>query len=362
MYNVIPYHEKYDAEIRALLRITVSSDISLALEREPNYSYGTHIQCEQPEVYIVIIENKVKAVCNLGFRRVWINGQIESVRYLCDLRIHPDQQKTSLFKEVGKFLTNLMKDDPFPAQTVVFSDNRPMIKLAKKSIRNNGVLPVYHFIDHIENFIVPFDKKAAKKEFPTIRKAQLSDIGRLQVFYDAFGKSKPYHPYYDFSSLSAPYFRDCDITDFLIAERDGAIVGCLGVWDLKNIKQTRIVSYSFRFRLLRPFYNLFARIANRVLLPPAGSVLGYLNIHAVAVLDGDCAVFSDLLDAVMRYYVAGSEMNSVLCSLVKSDPLLPVLTVKRNAFRTQGNYYLCNRSTELPSGLEGGGYLEAARI
>ncbi len=363
MTEIIPYQPTYDAEIRALLKLTVSSDISLALEREPDYMYGTHIQCERPEVYLALVDGKVMAVCNVGFRRVWINGKIEWGRYLCDLRVHPDKQKSMLFMRMGKFLTDLMRTDEFPAQTVIFSDNAPMIKLAEKSKRNNSVMASYHFVEHIENFILPYDKKASKKQLQGIRKANDSDIPRLQAFYDEIAKERSYMPYYDFSALHNPYFRDCNISDFLIAERDGAIIGLLGVWDLKGIKQTRVASYSNRFKLVRPFYNLYARLTNRVLLPKAGSVLRYLYLHTIVVKDGDRAVFSDLLDGVSKHCMDGVMYDSWLCSLLERDPLLPVLTAKRNAFRTRGNYYLCNTKVDIDAEyLENGGYLEGARI
>lgn len=366
MIKILPYKPEFEEGIKALCRIPVSGNISLALEREPSYLKGAHIQCEKPEIYVVIDGNtsKVWAVFNIGSRRLWYQNQIMSVRYLCDLRIHPEKQQSSVLYIIIKKFRKLTAKDLLPAQTIVFADNHKMIAIIKKlSLRKRASqLPYYHFIGGLVTYMFGFNPQKEKKGNLTIRQAKYDDIETIQSFFDEESPKTKFYPYYNFRELQKPYYSDLNINDFFLAFNETELVGVCGVWNQKEIKQTRILDYSTLYKLIKPIYNLLAPLIGNIKLPAKGSTLNYLNLHSVLIKEKNPAVFQKLVNRI-EYVYKDEGYDYLLCSLSEKDSLAKVLHAKRYVRKIKGNYYLVNDGIPIADDLTNKGfYLEGARI
>ncbi|MGB1220745.1 MAG: hypothetical protein ACPG43_04355 [Alcanivoracaceae bacterium] len=82
-----------DAAILTLVRRTPQPGrMVLNFEREPAFFDGAEVTCEQPDVWVAQLpdgDEDVIAVFNIGYRRVFVNGEPRSIRYAHDLRIDP---------------------------------------------------------------------------------------------------------------------------------------------------------------------------------------------------------------------------------------------------------------------------------
>lgn len=349
MMEIIPYTDSLEEGIKLLCKIPVSGTISLALEREPLYFRGSQVQCEKPEVFVAYeaLKNKVWAVYNVGKRRLWINGNIEWVRYLSDLRIHPDKHGSSLLYRISRHFEKISEGDLWPAQTIVFSDNHRMLRMIRKraQMRKSASLPYYHFAGTLITHLCPFNLKNPPKTNAQIRKATLSDVADMQIFADTQNSKINYAPYLDFFQLNSAHHHGLNIDDFFLAIENGRIIGICGIWDQNHFKQTRIVSYHPVLSMIRLFYNLLRKIGSGTPLPKSGSILKYLNLHSIIVENRNPEIFRQLIYSMVSVF-KNQKYDYWMCSLSENDPLTEVFNAIHSR-NIKGNYYLVNRSADI---------------
>lgn len=364
--SILPYAPTHDAGIRDLCRIPVSGHISLALEREPNYYAGASIQCATPEVYVCLraADGLVCGVFNIGYRRLFYQGQAVQVRYLCDLRIHPQHQRTSLFYRIVRFAHALgLCTQGLPAQTVVFADNETMVDMINsRAKRRSTGIPYYHYCGRLVTNMLTLRRPLPYPAALSVRRAVPADGSLMRAFWQAEGAQINYCPYYDFERLGEAYYWGLSASDFFLAYEDGELVGICGTWDQRPLKQTRILGYSAAYRTLRPWYNAYARWAGKPTLPKAGAVANYLGLHSILVRGRAPHIFAALLSAVTAA-VRDSGAEYLLFALAERDPLQALVNTLPNKRQMYGNYYLVNDGAPLPDDLQNDWfYIEAARI
>jgi hypothetical protein len=91
-----------------------------------------------------------------------------------------------------------------------------------------------------------------------------------------------------------------DLGDFHVALRDGAVVGCLAVWDQRSFKQAVVRDYKPWLRCLRPFTNPVKRLTGEPRLPAPGQQLKCAFVSHLAVDGDDPEVARSLLAAANR--------------------------------------------------------------
>ena len=118
-----PARPEDSAALEALFRATpMVGAITLGLERGPDFFDGAAVQCEEPEVYIV----REGAACwASGTRRVFVNGRPARVRYLSDMRIHPDHQGGLVLARGFRYIREhiMAGDDRYVVRGITEQDN-----------------------------------------------------------------------------------------------------------------------------------------------------------------------------------------------------------------------------------------------
>ena len=357
MISLVPYHPRLDEGIRALFQISMPADIAISLEREPCYYTACKIQCEDPEVIVAIEADMVWAVANIGYRSVWYKGEVVKVRYLSDLRIHPQKQKSRLLLLIVNEVYEKLCQEKLPAQTVIFTDNKVMLKVIKKNLKG----PRYHQIGGLTSFIFPVRKRRKLHADFKIWKASNEDIPILQRFFNYHGSKIDYFPAYNFNQLNTAYYHHLDIHDYYLVFEGADLVGCTGIWDIKAMKQTRIAFYSDKMRLIKPFYNIYSMLTKGQPLPQEGSILNYLYLHSILIRNRDPNIFDHLLAYIMNDL--DGKHSTLFCALSDKDPLQEVLRKNKKSIKNKGLYFLVSHKDSLDIELHPEYfYLEAARI
>ena len=353
-------------DICRLFRIPFSGGISLAMEREPDYFLGARIQYEQPEAYVCRdrANNRIAACFSVGKRNVFLNGRKTLLRYHSDLRIDPDYQKTSvLFDVCFYFKEHIALLEGF-SQTIIFADNEVMNTLINFNShkRLRSIVPFY--IPHgqyVTHTIALGKRKILKNSSYGIRQAKKEDILPMQRFFDEEAGLKQFYPCYDFSKMLSDYYCGLTPENYFMAFDNDQLVGIVGIWDQQNIKQTRVVKYSNRLRLLKPFINALNSIYGGFLLPNEGAKLNSVILHTIVIKNNSSEIFRQLCEAVYRY---GQKQNYeyMLCGLDERDSLNEIFKgyAKREV---RGTHYLVSYDDNCLQKINKGiFYLEAARI
>jgi hypothetical protein len=362
------YQATDDDGAKALCRIPVSGNIVLSLEREPNYYAGAYLQCEEPAVY-VCRDTETGRVCglfNVGWRRVYVNGQVQRQQYFSDLRIDPDYQKSRLFFQIIRYAMNagLIPKGETVAATIVFTDNTLMQTMIQKR-QGNSRFPAYHKAGDYTTQIISLAARRNPFKLPPqyfVRKASVQDIPMMQAFADTEAPSKQAYPYYNYADLGKAYYAGLKIENYYLAFEKERLVGICAVWQQKAIKQTRIMGYSRLYALARPIANIWARLRGNITLPTEGSLLNYFYVHNVLVAQNEPFIFSALLHALYHDYRRGA-FAYFMVGLFSDDALMTVFKTVKNKRTVGGTFYWVNDGLSPEAFLDGRQtYVEIGRI
>ncbi|MFP1682999.1 hypothetical protein ACLD0W_10825 [Alloalcanivorax sp. C16-1] len=310
-----PARQDDNGAILALLESTPQEGaVSLNFERRPDYFQGARVSCEEPDVWVAsprLEPERVDAVYNVGWRQLWVNGRVRPVRYAHDLRIAPDCRNGMLLHRLFRTLRAQLTPGEW-MRTVILRDNRA--SLATVASGRAG-LPVYYPCGTIEtSLIYTRPRRAGTPADVTVRRTGRGDELEMSALLAREGARKQFFPWGAAEQLAGD--------GFLGVWRGERLMGLLGYWDQKAIKQTRVLGYRGGRGWWRPFYNLHSRVRGGFRLPPPGGYLSYLSLHTVAVADNDPFWLQCLLDqAVADFH---GRYDALVCGFFLDDPLAAV--------------------------------------
>lgn len=296
--------------LEALFAATpMGSRIRIGFERDPDYFAGARVQTEELCVR-AFFETCGRAVgmFSAGSRRVWVDGEME-MRYLSDLRIHPEWQGSSLLARGFR----LMRQEVFRpgewAQTLVLEDNLRALELLTS---RRGGLPEYRPAGRYVSRLLPSQQIDSDSGIH-VRRATIEDLGRMQELLDASARRRSFACLVDLADLGKATWRDVAVFDFLVAEKHGKIVGMMGLWDQSGFQRLRIHGYSRAVAALRPVWNLLGGMP----LPEAGHIIPLCKTTGIACEDDDPRI----LRAMLAMTLAGNSGRLLLAGCSAEDPL-----------------------------------------
>lgn len=352
----------------AILRLMDSAPqpgaVTLNFERRPNFFHGAAVSCEQPDVWIARKPDEdgddLAAVFNIGWRRVFVNGEERRVRYAHDLRLAPRYRGGLLLHRMFRRLRRILEQGEW-MQTVILEDNLDSINTVGSG---RAGLPVYYPCGRIETSLLYTRRRPVRLPADVdIRPARQADLPAMQAFLRDQGARKQFFPACDLAGLTTgdPYYRNLGVEDFLVVESGGRLLGMLGTWDQKAFKQTRVVRYAPGMNVLRHAYNLHSLLRGGMRLPPAGGTLSYLSLHSILVRDNDPDILRCLLDFCIDHF--HERYDALVCGFFRDDPLRRVPAAHRRQL-LHSRHYLVSFDGDPRDRLDAGRipYVDVARL
>lgn len=305
-----------DDRLRRLLRDNAMPGwVEMIIEREPSYFVGQNwfgrdwaVLAEEGSDLIGMYAASVLPVC--------VNGAVESLGYLGGLRVQTaHRQRIRHLREGYASIRRLM-----PATTslpwwftVVATENEVARRLLESGARG---LPRYRAIGSYATYAVAATRGRSRALW---RSLQPGELPSLLAWHRQLAARQHLTPVLDEQSLKRIG------TDGVWLCTDGdAFVGMAVLWNQSAFKQVVARRYRGALRWLRPAYNVYARLARRVVLPAHGTALGqsfiaFLTLAPEAVTDRGTA--RDLLADLL------SKCSTPVAALGLHDehPLLPAL-------------------------------------
>ena len=317
--------ERDDPDLRRLLRENpIPGSISLSFEREPCYFDASHVEGEFHQT-IVARESDSGAVIAFGNRSVrplFVNGRIQEIGYMSQLRVHPKYGKGMYLARglAGGFrkYRELHADGraPFYLMSVI-EDNLSARRLLTSSL--HGYPQVREYTRLFTYAVYPMRRKRDLPLPPSMRIVRGEDA-YAQAIVNCLNRNnacKQFAPYWTCDSL----FRLClSPADFFLALEGGHVVGCLACWDQSAFKQTVVRGYSGSLRRWRRVINFFSRFGILPYFPEPNSTLRHSYACHLAIDDDNRAIFDALLRNVYNYNLE-QKYSYFMIGLAESNPL-----------------------------------------
>jgi len=369
-FLVRPATDADNLALCALSKVPIAGQISLSLERCPDYFAGARIQNEDVEINLICDRSdggRIAAVFGTGSRWLYVGGTPRPVRYLSDVRILPDYQGLRLLKMINNHIVDRETSQPgATVHSVMFSDNDAMLGVIRRRQPNGRGRNRYlwfHDAGVYRTSAVSLAGGERRHDYRyEIRRAAAGDVETMQRFFEAEAPGKELFPHYRFDRLGEPHYRGLAIQDYFLAFDGGELVGITGTWDQQAFKQTRITGYSGVLRWARPAANALSWAITGFALPPAGTELRYFYLHTIVTRSNSVTVFQDLVEHIYANHRRREHMY-FLAGLFTHDPLIAVLDSFRSRRDiTAQHYQVGAEEPDNPFAPDTPMYVEAARL
>lgn len=323
-----------DPAIRRLLANNpVPGQVTLTYEREPNYFLGCATMGRFSQVLVARHQSsgEVAAVATRTTRPLFVNGEIEEVGYIGQLRVDERFRGRWLVSGGFRYFHHLHADGRVAGYiTTIIAGNAEAQGILVERARRH--FPVYREVDRVCTLAIILRKPARLASCVLRRQstsrithhASRTDLPAIINFLHQHGSTKQFFPVFseaDFAGSATTL--DFRAEDFVIARQNGQIVGVMGLWDQSRYKQTMVRAYHGSLRWLRPFYNGWLRFSGARPLPPPGQPIHFAYASFVCVAQNNPDTFGILLQYVYNLAVARGYAYLML-GLSTRDPLLAV--------------------------------------
>jgi hypothetical protein len=322
-FEVSLARESDDLQIRRLLHDNpVPGKISLIYQKEPSYFQASSIANRQTISIVIKNNNKIVAVLTIGIRDVYLNGKIQRVGYLNNLRLDKKYQGQKILKVGFDFLKKMHPemDVPFYYSTII-ADNKKVLNILSQS-RERGLQFVDYGNYYTKAIILNQKKKTINKSYHVIRGSE-DNLAEIVNFLNQEGKKKDFFYNYKIEDFKNNFLRDFDIKDFFVALEGDKVIAVMGLWDQNNFKQNVVTSYNGLFKLYK-LYNFVSPVFSLPRLPDVGQKLNFAYLSFVVIRDNNPDIFAGLLKAVYNNAINKDYLYLVL-GFHEKDKLLSVL-------------------------------------
>lgn len=327
-----------DPAIRRLLANNpVPGQVTVTYEREPDYFLGCGTMGRFCQVLVARHQSsgEVAAVATRTTRPLFINGQIEEVGYIGQLRVDERFRGRWVVSGGFRYFHHLHADGRVAGYiTTIIEGNAQAQGLLVERARRQ--FPLYREIDRLCTLAIILKKPdrlrgvwcAGRENFTRstfeICPVSPADLPAIAAFLRQYGAAKQFFPVYtedDFCHSSTTL--GFHLEDLMLARQQGEIVGVIGLWDQSSFKQTIVRAYSGLLRRFRPLYNSWLRLSGARPLPSPGQPIHFAYASFICVAENDPDIFGILLQNVYNLAVE-RDYAYLMVGLSTRDPLLGV--------------------------------------
>jgi len=321
---------EYNEEMLAiLLESPMESDgLSMCLDRSPNiYSVPT-LFFKEYKAYGFFMDKQLVGYGMICQKELYVNGEKTLVGYFANLYVKKEARKLGwlykaskpLFEEISK-LTNIGF-----ASTV--KGNRATETMIGRKIAKFPLMPHSEFIGMqvVHNLIITFKKRQktkSKGQKLVIRRGKEEDLKTISTLLDNEYRTRLFGVVMDEENLrklidTRP---DFEIENYWLAELNGRIVGVCSAWDIKSIRQVRIMAYRKKFKWVYGIYSILGPILGFPKLPRPGQPFREIIVNDFATENRDPVI----LEAMLRHVYNDAKKhgyNMIELGSYVGDPML----------------------------------------
>ena len=336
-----------DAALRArMAQDAMEGAISVSFRREPSYFAACRLQGEKTQV-VKCVERESGEIIGMGSRSTapaYVDGVERRIGYLSDLRLARERRSGTLLARGYRYFRQLHAADPVALYTTVIYEGNQAATQAL--VGGRAGLPLYRDWGRLLTPALHLDLPVRQAKLPGVELERGSDgtLPEIAAFLNRWWREKQFAPVFRAEDVGRGRYAGLAARDFFLARRNGRIVASLAAWDQSALRQTHVERYTAALRLLRPAYNVLAKLTPLKPLPATGERIPYVYLACIAAEQNDVALFRLLLRAALEELRHGA-WHYAIAGLHESDPLAAALGELR-AIAAAGRLYVVHFADE----------------
>lgn len=320
-----------DADNAALLDlfgdVPMRGDLVLATQRSPDFFSLYRMQRVDPVVYVGDAEQGLMGMCTALIRDGWLDGRVQKVGYLGDLRIRFDRSRAfpRFFGEYFEALCERTGCSQY--YTSLLASNRAAINALTKKRKGRTKQPHYELLRPFTTVSVQLTWKPKRSTNVPVTSATEADLPAITALLHEDHQRRAFGYRFDDGELQhrLAHWPGFSLNDVMVAkDTSGAIVGVASIWNPTPVKRFEVRAYNGSMRWVKRGYNTAASVLRWPKLPEPGHEFRYAYLCNVSVKGDDARVFRALLEEAYRR-LHGTGLHFFSFDLGEGDPLWPAV-------------------------------------
>ncbi|HNW97693.1 MAG TPA: hypothetical protein PKK00_04690 [Bacteroidales bacterium] len=329
IYSFKEIGNEYNREMLELLHQSPieAKNFSICFDREPDIFKMANLKYHPAEYTGFFKGSKLIGFALIGYYNAYVNGKPQKVFHFSNFFIQKDERKKFVFFKAFKVIYKNVFDNSDLGYAVVLQGNKNAESLIGRENTGNTNYPYSSIINTLDarSIMIMFRKKTDTAFH--VRKATTADIDSIVELLQKEFSERIFAPYVDKqvfqdNLLSRP---DFGIENYYVAEKDDIIHGVCAAWDCGSFKQSRIIKYNSRFKVIKNIYSIMAALFGFTSLPKTSEAFKEVHITDYAVNERNpkimkallCKVYNDYRDLKYNTIIFGSYKNDELLKSVK---------------------------------------------
>ncbi|MDX1692142.1 MAG: hypothetical protein R3208_00145 [Ketobacteraceae bacterium] len=291
----------------ALFRsVSMPSDLILTEEREPDFFALRKLHSGTP--YTIVLEDKsdnlaeqerIAGCCSVVVRKGWLNGEIKSIGYLCDLRMAERFRSGKVFPQsISIFIDYIKRQEPVDVFYFSIMRSNASAQYAQR-MANASLITPYHMVNlQVLNRAIP--------QTLEVNQLQDSDIPELAAFLGKQARKRAFGFVIDEAMLRnrIESWPDFGVNNFFaIRNKEGKIVACAAPWNnADSLRRSRVHGYRGTMKLIRKGIDLEARLRGHAPMPKPGECFNLLGLTHLEIENDDPELMNQLLRGIYNHH------------------------------------------------------------
>lgn len=259
-------------------------------------------------------------------KEVYVDGTPQTVLYFGNLAAAPAARGKGILYRMSDFFMGNLPEDILMGHAVVMKGNKAALRLLNRRHPRYPNMPHSRIIGewHVANILLLPGLWSKPKHL--VRPAQMADIDAIADLLDREYRNRLFGPVVTRKTIykaldNLPGF---GIENYYLAEEKDEILGVCCAWDMRTVKQNRIIRFSSQLKWLRRGLTLLSPLGIYPRLPLEGEAFRDVTILDYAVKDRSPEILRSLLQAIYREY-RRKRYHLMIFGYADGDPLATAL-------------------------------------
>jgi hypothetical protein len=317
-----------DALIALAAACPMEGDLALRIDRAPDFFALNRLEGDRWKVAVVDGPQGCPVACvATAERRAWMHGRPTTIVYAGDLKVHPDFRDTRTADALERFVAQTGRETAGESTPILLTVLAGNTSMERRATGPRGLPRLQRFAT-LRSFAIPllWRRKLAGADV-RVECATDRDLEEMADLWAAVAPRRQFASVLDAHGLArwidaAPGLA---IEDYLLArDRQGTLLGFVGMWDQRAMKTLRVLRYSPALSMIRGVVSVAAPFVGATALPAIGAPLHHASaVHLCVPHDRSDVLRALLLTAYDRLRGSGRVFMSV--ALDARDPLIAAL-------------------------------------